>query len=212
MDSFFAAVSVIIIMTLAAAFVVFEKRRATAEKLVLIAILSAISAAGRFIFTPIPNVQPSSFIIIIAGIAIGAETGFMVGALTALLSSFLMGFGPWTPFQMAAWGMMGGAAGLLRLPLSKNKPLRVVFGAAWGFLFGWIMNVWMILSLGLAASGFAQVAGVYAASFIFDSMHSAVNALLIFAGGDRFFKTLKRIAEKYGLSSFDKRKAGEYIN
>jgi len=189
------------VLILAAAFLRFEKKSAAAEKIVLIAVLSALSAAGRWLFTAIPSVQPSSFIIIMTGIVLGAQTGFMTGALTAFLSSLLMGFGPWTPFQMAAWGLMGGIAGAFCVPLLKYKSLRLAYGAVWGILFGWIMNLWMLVSLGLADASLAQIAGVYAASLVFDLMHSSANVLLIFVAGDKFIKILSRVAVKYGLAS-----------
>jgi energy-coupling factor transport system substrate-specific component len=193
-------ITALIIFIIAAIFFVFENKRVSAEKIVLIAMLSAVSSAGRVLFAAIPSAQPSSFIIIMTGIVFGAESGFMTGAATALLSGLVMGLGPWTPYQMGAWGIMGFSAGLLRRPLSKNKPFRIIFGALWGVLFGWIMNLWMLISMDLFGGGITQVIAVYAASLFFDGIHAATNALFIFFGGDAFIKTLSRIAVKYGLS------------
>lgn len=194
-------VSVVVMLILAVSFYLFEKRRVIAEKAVLMAILSALASVGRLLLVAIPNVQPSSFIIIVAGLTLGAETGFMTGALTALLSGLLLGIGPWTPWQMFAWGMMGMLAGLLKKPLSQSKLLRVVYGVAWGLLFGWIMNLWMLMSVESTETGFIYFLTLCAASFLFDSLHALANGLLILFGGNAFIKVLKRIGIKYGLTN-----------
>ena len=199
MNNIITILLIILIAVVSLVFVIFEKKQTSAEKIVLIAILSALAAVGRWLFTAIPSVQPGSFIIIMTGMVFGAQTGFMTGAMTALLSSLMMGLGPWTPFQMAAWGMMGATAGWLSVPLARSKTFRVAYGAVWGILFGWIMNLWMLVSLGLTNAGLAHILSVYAASLVFDLMHSAANILLIFFGGDAFIKILSRIAVKYGL-------------
>jgi energy-coupling factor transport system substrate-specific component len=196
---FWPVVSLAMLALLALLFYWFERRRPSAERLVMLASLSAVSAAGRGLFVAIPSVQPSSFIIIMAGITMGKETGFMTGALTALLSGLWLGIGPWTPWQMLAWGLMGGMAGMLRKPLMGFKPLRIGYGLVWGFLFGWIMNFWMLMSVESAEPGWRYLLMIYTASFLFDGMHAVFNGLLIWLGGDGFIKALHRLALKYGL-------------
>ena len=80
-------------------FVAFEKGRRTGRELVVIAVMSAISIVGRIIFAPIPGFKPVSAIVIITGMALGAEAGFITGSMTALASNVFFGQGPWTPFQ-----------------------------------------------------------------------------------------------------------------
>ncbi|MEX2104005.1 MAG: ECF transporter S component, partial [Bacilli bacterium] len=91
-------------------FLRFEMKKTDARIVVLISILAAIAAIGRIPFAALPSIQPTSFVIIVTGLAFGAETGFMVGATAALVSNFFLGQGPWTPWQMFAWGMMGFTA------------------------------------------------------------------------------------------------------
>ncbi len=81
----------------------------------IISMLSAIGAIGRVPFAAIPSVQPTSFVIIMSGLSFGGNTGFMVGSTAALVSNMLLGQGPWTPWQMFAWGMMGFTAPYLRI-------------------------------------------------------------------------------------------------
>ncbi len=76
-------------------------------------VLAALAAAGRILFAPFPDFKPVSAIAIIAGVAFGRRSGFMVGALAALASNFFFGQGPWTPWQMYAWGLVGYLAGLI---------------------------------------------------------------------------------------------------
>lgn len=192
---------VFILLVTVVFFIIFEKRRMKVEKMVMIAILSAISAVGRGLFAAIPSVQPSSFIIIMTGLTLGAEAGFMTGALTALLSGLWMGLGPWTPWQMFAWGLMGCIAGMLRKPLARHKSLRIAYGAVGGLVFGWIMNIWMLMSVDSVETGLAYMISLFMASFVFDSLHAAANALLIAFGGDALLKVLSRMAVKYGLTA-----------
>jgi energy-coupling factor transport system substrate-specific component len=186
-------------LLLAAGFFFFERGVLSAEKLVLLAVLSAISAVGRGLFAAIPSVQPSSFIIIVSGITLGAASGGIVGMTTALLSSLMLGVGPWTPWQMFAWGLMGLMSGWLSKPLERSKFLRVVYGALWGYLFGWIMTVWTLLTVETTESGWAYVVAVYAASLLFDTFHAAANAALLWLDGGRYVNTLRRIVKKYGI-------------
>ena len=94
---------------------VYDKRKPQARDLVPIAVMAAIGVAGRaaFAFVPLPNFKPVSAIVIIAAIAFGPESGFMTGALAAFVSNFLFGQGPWAPWQMFCWGLIGFLAGLL---------------------------------------------------------------------------------------------------
>ena len=83
-------------------FLRFELRSITGREIVLLAMLSAIAAVARVPFAPIPSVQPTSFVIILVGLVFGAESGFLVGAIAALVSNIFLGQGPWKPWQMLA--------------------------------------------------------------------------------------------------------------
>ena len=102
----FACTGIVIAM-LAAYFYVYEKKSSAAWELVIVALMSALSVVGRIVFAFLPSLKPCSAIIILTAIYFGRETGFMVGAFTALVSNFYFGQGGWTPFQMLAWGLTG---------------------------------------------------------------------------------------------------------
>lgn len=177
----------------------FERKNLGAGEVVLIAILAAIAAVSRVPFSAIPNVQPASFVIIMTGIAFGSETGFMVGAVTALASNIFLGQGPWTPWQMLGWGLMGLTAGFLKKGYTpRRKWIIIAFGFIWGFIFGWIMNLWFVIGF-VKPLTWKTILGAYAASFYFDAAHAVCNGVFISLFSDRWLKIMLRIKSKYGL-------------
>ena len=101
------AALVVLGASLLGGFAWYERSRPPSQIVALVAALAAISVAGRVAFSPIPNVVPTTDITLVAGFALGAAPGFAVGALSGLVSNFWLGQGPWTPWQMAGWGMTG---------------------------------------------------------------------------------------------------------
>ena len=116
---------IVMILVMIPFFLHFERRRPSARELVTIAVMAAIATAARAAFVMVPHFTPMSGIIMIAGIALGPEAGFVVGALTAFASNFVFGQGPWTPWQMFAYGLAGLLAALLRDHHGqRRKPAR----------------------------------------------------------------------------------------
>lgn len=188
-----------ILLTLLPLLVRFEIRQIRAEELVVLAVMIAIGAVARVPFAAWPSVQPTSFVVIVSGIAFGAEAGFFIGGMSAFVSNLFLGQGPWTPWQMAAWGLMGLTAGLLRNTVfMKNTYLRTAFGFVWGFLFGWIMNLWFVLSLGEAIT-FSGVAAGALTSAGMDFAHAVCNAAFLGVFGNAWMKTLRRTGEKFAV-------------
>jgi energy-coupling factor transport system substrate-specific component len=180
----------------------FERRRVEPRELVLLAVLASIAAVSRIPFASIPSVQPTTFVIMMSGFVFGAESGFIIGALAALASNMMMGQGPWTPWQMVAWGLVGLTAGMLRKTKLMNRTWgRIVFAVIWGFLFGWIMNLWGIMALTQSASpiNLKAILIYFAGSALFDTFHSASNVLFLLVFGDIWIKILTRFKRKYGL-------------
>lgn len=166
------------VIILAFLFLGFEQGDYGAREIAVVGALAAVGAAGRVLFAAVPGVQPATFIAILAGYIFGAEPGFMVGALIALLSNIFLGQGPWTPWQMLAWGLAGASGGILAVVM-KGK-VRVVpiaiLCAAWGFLFGWMMNFWFWLSFVYPLTLKSYLAASLT-SFWFDFFHAAGNVV-----------------------------------
>lgn len=132
---------------------------ATSKMVAFLGVLVAVNAALRLI-PSLLGASPIFLLIILVGFAYGADFGFLMGALTLLVSAFITGgLGPWLPFQMLAAGWVGMSAGWLpRRGGRRDVVVLAVFGAAWGFLFGAVMNLY---SWPFAAPGLEQPAGLY---------------------------------------------------
>lgn len=102
----------IIVYTMVPFFMIFEKRKPKAREVVIIAMMTAITAVSHMFFHVILPVQIGTAMVIISGVALGPEAGFMVGALARFVCNFYMGQGPWSPWQMFCWGLLGFLAGL----------------------------------------------------------------------------------------------------
>ena len=133
----FNAYIIMIVSLLTLALLIFgsEKKGKGSGKVVLISIFTALAIIGRFI----PIVKPVVAIIIIGGIYLGAESGFAIGAFAALISNFSFGQGPWTPFQMLGWGLIGLIAGLCSKPFRKHRIPVYIYGAVCGVFYSVLM-------------------------------------------------------------------------
>ena len=169
----------------------FERRELTSRYAVLIAVMTALSVAGRFIFAPIPAFKPVTSMVILSGIYLSPEGGFLTGALTALISNMYFGHGAWTPFQMLAWGAIGLFAGLLSQQLQKNRLLLIAYGAAAGVLYSLVMDIWTVVWY---SEGFQS--GLYKAALLaalpFTLIYAVSNAVFLFIIGKSFGRKLNR--------------------
>ena len=160
------------------------------RELALVAALAAAAAAGRVVFAAVPNVQPVTVLTAVAGTSLGARAGLATGASAALASNAFLGQGPWTPWQMLGWGLVGLTAGWMR-PLLRHRLALAVFGVAWGFGFDWLMDLWEWSALGPGATGSSYVALV-SAGIWFDVAHAAGNAVLALVAGPGLIRMLDR--------------------
>jgi len=174
----------------------FEDASASAREIALVATLGAVAALARVPFAVLPGVQPTTFLVIVAGLVFGCRAGFMVGATAALVSNFFLGHGPWTPWQMLAWGLAGVSAGYLaRFRPRVGRWETAVFGFAWGYLFGWIMNFWFWAAFLHPHDWRSFLAGC-AASFWFDTWHAAGNAAFGLLLGEPVTRVCRRFARR----------------
>lgn len=183
-------------------FMVFEGRRPKARELVIIAALCALSIAGRAAFFMLPQFKPVLAMTIIAGVAFGGETGFLVGAVTMLVSNMLFSQGPWTPWQMFAMGIIGFLAGILYRKglLRRTKASLCSFGAISAILiYGGIMNPASVLIWGSESLNIKIIMGYYLTGFPMDCIHAAATVIFLSFIDEPMLEKLDRIKVKYGL-------------
>lgn len=172
----------------------FEKKKTGSRRMVIASVMTALCVAGRFI----PFFKPITALTIITAVYLGGETGFMVGAMAALLSNFSFGQGPWTPFQMLAWGMIGLAAGYLAKQLKNSRLLMLLFGVLSGVCYSLVMDVWTVLWY----DGSFQTA-LYRSAVIASLPHMALygvsNFIFLFFCAKPFGEKLERVKIKYGV-------------
>ena len=182
---------------------VFERRRPQARELVPIAVMSALAVVGRTVFSivPLPNFKPCSAIIMITAIVFGPETGFLTGALTAFVSNFIFGQGPWTPWQMFSYGMIGYLAGILfqKGILKARKVDLCIYGFLSVFLiFGGIMNPASILM----AYGYItkkSLIAFYISGAPVDLVQATSTVIFLWILSRPLLEKLERVKRKYGL-------------
>lgn len=191
----------IIFETLIPIFVLFENRRPHARELVLISALCAAAVAGRTVFYAFPQFKPVAAMVIITGVCFGCEYGFLVGVGSAFLSNFLFGQGPWTPWQMFAFGLIGFLSGVLA-DVGIVKPKRVslcVFGfAAVLLIYGIIMNTSYVFQSQSKINPQMLVAAC-ASGLPFDLVHALSTVFFLWFISEPLIEKSERIKTKYGL-------------
>ncbi len=185
-------------VTCGACLVSLEKSGASPRRLALIAAFTALSVCMRLLFAVTPGFKPVSALVILCALHFGAGAGMATGALTALISNVYFGQGPWTPFQMAGWGLIGLLAGLCAPLMQKRKWLLCLFGALAGVAYSLVVDVWSALFAGDGFS-FARYGAAIAASLPFTALYAASNAVFLFVLHEPFARKLMRIRIKYGL-------------
>jgi len=109
----------------------YERARPSARMVAVVATLAAVAALGRDAFVALPDVKPITAMTLVVGYALGPLPGFSVGALGMLASNFVLGQGPYTPWQMAAWGVVGLAGAALGAVSGRRLGrLQLAFAAA----------------------------------------------------------------------------------
>lgn len=177
----------------------YEKREGNIRRMVMIAVMTAIAVVGRLIFAPVPAFKPVAATIILTGIYMGPEAGFLTGSLSAVVSNIFFGQGPWTPFQMLTLGLTGLLSGLpgLRSLLRHRGPLAV-WGILMGIMYSGIMDIWTVLSL---INGFQWQRYLLALSTAvpYTITYMVSNVIFLMLALKPVGEKLKRIQVKHGI-------------
>lgn len=191
----------IIIYTMVPFFMIFEKREPKARELIILAVMTAIAVAGRLAFYMIPQFKPVVAIVIITGVCFGAESGFMVGAMSGFVSNFFVGQGPWTPWQMFGFGIIGFIAGILfkKGLVSKKKISLCIYGVlSTFFIYGGLLNPASVIMFSGKITWELLIVS-YIRGFWFDVIHAAATGIFLFILSEPMIEKLDRIKLKYGL-------------
>ena len=172
----------------------FEKKSTGTRRMVIVAAMTALCFAGRFI----PFLKPIAALTIITALYLGGEAGFLVGAMSAVLSNFYFGQGPWTAFQMLAWGLIGLFAGIFSEKLLKSRILLLIYGALTGIAYSFIMDIWTVLWYNQGFDIRLYLAALVSAIH-YTLSYAVSNVLFLYLLAKPFGEKLSRIKTKYGV-------------
>ena len=204
---YYVGSSIILLLTFLAFFLRFENRKPRARELVLLAVMSALAVASRVIFAALPHFKPMMAIIMLTGIVLGPEAGFLSGTLSTLVSNFIFGQGPWTPWQMFAYGVGGLLAGLIaRWGILKREPKKAADLAVLG-IFGFLSVACIVgplldtctLVTMAAVINTGSAAAVYLSGLPVNLMHGGATLVTLILIGKPLLGKLTRVQIKYGM-------------
>ncbi len=210
--SYYLPATLLIVYGIAAAFAGFEQGPASVRALALIAALCALAVASRVVFAPVPFFKPIAGIVMLAGISLGARSGFLVGSVAMLASNVLFGQGPWTPWQMLAFGLDGAVFGLLadkgiivRMASRPRAWAAVSLGGAAFVLLvtGPLLDTCSVLVFSTGTFTVAGTLAIYAAGAVPNAILAVATFLTLFLFGKPFLAMMERVKDKYGIGGGD---------
>ena len=199
---YYLTATLVVLETMLPFLFTFESRRPQARELVILAVMAALAVAGR-VAIPIPNFKAITGLIMIAGIAFGPQAGFMTGAISAFASNFFYSQGPWTPWQMLAYGMGGFLAGLCFRKRAKNPWADTLLQTVFAFLgvmllVGPLLDACTIFTMSSTLSWKFAVA-VLTAGIPHNLIHAGSCAVTVFLLSRPLLTKLDRLKTKYGI-------------
>lgn len=189
----------IILETLLPYIFMFEKRKPTTREIVTVSVLCALAVCGRAAFAPFPQFKPAAAVIIVTGVCFGGETGFLTGAMCGFVSNFFFSQGPWTPWQMLAFGLVGFLAGEIFGIMKATKIRLAVFGFFAVFaLYGPVMNIASAVMMYRNPTA-EQFITCFLSGLSFDIVHAVSTVVFLWLGAEPICEKIERIKLKYGF-------------
>lgn len=190
---------IIILLAMLPFFARFEVRRPQVREIVLLAVMTAFAVAGRVAFYWAPQFKPVCAIVILTAVAFNAEAGFITGAAAGLISNMFFGQGPWTPWQMFGFGLVGFFAGILfRDREVKTAPMLVYGFFSVLIIYGVLLDTGSLLMYSQEMSWKALLA-MYASGFTFNLIHASGTVVFLLLLQKPVLSKLRRIKIKYGM-------------
>ena len=209
--NFYIISAAMLVLSMLPFFIKFEKKKTSAREVTLVATMIALAVASRAAFYLIPEVKPIAAVVIVGAVCLGAERGYIIGAFSMFVSNFLFGQGYWTPFQMAAMGIVGFMAGLFfhkhqgskevnRKSLLKQKLCLSLAGFVLAFaVYGLVVDISTILVMYGNQLTWQGVLSVYAAGVPFSLAFGISTAVFLFLFGETFIRKVNRITAKFDM-------------
>lgn len=191
----------IILETLIPFCMMFERRKPKGREVIVISVLCALAVVSRAAFFMLPQFKPVVAIVIVAGVCLGGEAGFLVGAVSTFISNFFFGHGPWTPWQMVALGVVGFISGMLFKAgiLKKSRVPLCVFGfLSTVIIHGGIMNSASIIMWQNKIT-WEMLSASYAAGISFDIILALGTSVFLWFFALPMISKIERVKTKYGL-------------
>lgn len=195
MGQYYALISFLLVIAALLLFLAgFDRRELGTRRMILVSVMTALSVVGRLL----PVIKPITALTVLSALYLGKEAGFLVGALSAVLSNFIMGHGPWTPFQMLAWGLIGMVAGIFSKPLLKYRLLLFFYGLLSGAAYSMLLDVWTTVWTYGEFTLTAYSAAITTA-LPYTVLYAVSNVLFLAIFAKPIGDKLHRIDVKYGL-------------
>lgn len=190
---------IIVLLAMLPFFVRFEGRRPQVRELVLLAVMTALAVAGRAAFYWLPQFKPVCAIVILTAVAFNAGAGFITGAAAGLISNMFFGQGPWTPWQMLGFGLVGYLGGLM----FYNREVKPLPLALYGFfsvliVYGLLLDTGSLLMYSPEPT-WAALLGMYASGFVPNLVHAAGTVVFLLLLRKPIIYKLRRVKTKYGI-------------
>lgn len=197
--NYYLLITAVLVLSMLPFFASFEREKVTSREITLIASLVALAVVSRAVFYLIPQVKPIAAVVAVSGVCLGAKRGYLIGALSMLVSNFLFGQGIWTPFQMVAMGFVGLIFGMVFSKIKTNKiSLTVVGFLSVTIVYGIIVDLSTVLMISTDMN-IKSVLSVYVAGIPFNLIFGVTTAVFLFLFGEAFIKKIERINIKYGI-------------
>ena len=171
-----------------------DDKKLGTRRLVIVSVMTALCVVGRWI----PFFKPITALTVITALYLGPESGFLVGSLAALLSNMSFGQGPWTPFQMLGWGLIGLIAGYIHRPLRQHRILLLLYGTAAGVFFSLLMDVFTVLWYNASFTLSAYLT-VMATALPHTLLYAFSNVIFLWFMAKPLGDKLNRLKLKYGI-------------
>jgi energy-coupling factor transport system substrate-specific component len=197
--SYYLTSLIIILLAMLPFFIRFERKKPQVREIVLLAVMTALAVAGRAAFYWAPQFKPVCAIVILAAAAFNAQAGFITGAAAALISNIFFGQGPWTPWQMLGFGLVGFFAGIL----FYDREVKTVPLLAYGFfsvliIYGLLLDTASLLIYSQDIS-INVLFAMYVSGFVFNLIHATATLVFLLLLKKPILSKLSRIKTKYDL-------------